>query len=162
MIARSVKPWAALADLAIVMGGSKTAFAQEGAEEKQQSLYDRLGGLAPISVVVSDFIDDLVPDPLLNANPAIDAARTRVPAPYLKYHVTALVCQTTGGPCQYHGRGTQESRVHLNITEQEWGRMVTLFKEVLAKHSVPAKETGELLDIVESTKADIVVSADSN
>jgi len=108
--------------------------------------------------VVSDFIDALVPDTVLNANPAIDAARKRVPAPYLKYHVTALVCQTTGGPCQYHGRGMKESHAHLNITEREWERMVTLFEEVLAKHEVPAKETKELLDIVGSTKADIVVS----
>ncbi len=36
--------------------------------------------------------------------------------------------------------------------------MVTIFKEVLAKHRVPAKETQELLAIVGSTKAEIVVS----
>jgi len=36
--------------------------------------------------------------------------------------------------------------------------MVTLFKGVLAKHTVPTKETQELLDIVGSTKADIVAS----
>ncbi len=99
-----------------------------------------------------------MPDAVLNANPAIAAARTRVPAPYLKYHVTGLVCQTTGGPCQYHGRGMNEAHAHLNITEREWDRMVTIFKEVLAKHKVPAKETQELLDIVGSTKADIVAS----
>ncbi len=52
----------------------------------------------------------------------------------------------------------KESHAHLNITTKEWDRMVVLFKEVLAKHSVPAKETQELLDIVGSTKADIVVS----
>jgi hemoglobin len=46
----------------------------------------------------------------------------------------------------------------MNITEREWDRMVTLFKEVLAKHKVPAQETKELLEIVGSTKADIVVS----
>ncbi len=126
------------------------------ADGQEKSVYDRLGGLAPISVVVSDFIDALMPDSMLNANPAIDAARKRVPAPYLKYHVTALVCQATGGPCQYHGRGMKESHAHLNITEQEWDRMVTIFKEVLAKHDVPAKETQELLDIVGSTKAEIV------
>ncbi len=122
------------------------------------SLYERLGGLAPISVVVNDFIDVLVPDAVLNQNPAIDAARKRVPSPYLKYHVTAMVCQVTGGPCQYHGRGMKESHAHMNITKGEWDRMVTLFKEVLAKHKVPAKETQELLEIVGSTKADIVVS----
>ena len=127
-------------------------------EQEQESLYDRLGGLAPISVVVSDFIDALVPDEMLNANPAIDAARKSVPAPYLKYHVTALVCQATGGPCKYHGREMKEAHGHLNITEQEWDRMVTIFEEVLAKHLVPATETQELLDIVGSTKADIVVS----
>ncbi len=156
MNTRSMNSWATLALIAIVMGGPATAVAQSGAE--QESLYDRLGGLAPISVVVSDFIDVLVPDTILNANPAIDAARKGVPAPYLKYHVTAMVCQATGGPCQYHGRTMKDAHAHLNITEREWNRMVTLFKEVLAKHKVPAKETQELLAIVGSTKADIVVS----
>lgn len=140
------------------LGVAGPVFSQASTTEKAPSLYDRLGGLAPISVVVRDFIDALVPDSVLNANPAIDAARKRVPAPYLTYHVTAMVCQATGGPCQYHGRGMKESHAHLNITEQEWERMVTLFKGVLAKHKVPAKETQELLEIVDSTKADIVVS----
>jgi hemoglobin len=151
-----MKLWSVLAVIALV--AVEMAFAQGGAERKQQSLYDRLGGLAPISVVVSDFIDALMPDAVLNANPEIDAARKRVPAPYLKYHVTALVCQVTGGPCQYHGRDMKESHALLKITEREWDRMVTIFKEVLAKHRVPAKETQELLVIVGSTKAEIVVS----
>lgn len=132
------------------------AFAQPPATPTP-NLYERLGGLMPISVVVSDFIDALVPDPLLNSNPAIDAARQRVPAPYLKYHVTAMVCHATGGPCQYHGRGMVESHAHLNITEKEWDHMIIIFKEVLAKHRVPPKETQELLDIVNSTKGDIVM-----
>ena len=158
MFTRNMNLRATLGFVAILLAGSYMALAQSGAEQKQQSLYDRLGGLAPISVVVSDFIDVLVPDAVLNANPAIDAARKRVPAPYLKYQVTAMVCQATGGPCQYHGRPMKESHAHMNITEQEWDRMVTLFKGVLAKHKVPAKETQELLEIVGSTKADIVVS----
>lgn len=128
----------------------------ESMQPAQTSLYDRLGGLAPITVVVSDFIDALVPDAELNANPAIDAARKRVPAPYLKYHVTAMVCQVTGGPCQYHGRGMKEAHAHLNISASEWDRMVTIFKGVLSKHGVPAQESRELLDIVGTTRADIV------
>jgi len=131
----------------------------QGGATAAPSLYDRLGGLAPISVVVSDFIDALVVDAELNANPAIDAARKRVPAPYLKYHVTALVCQTTGGPCTYHGRAMKESHAHMHITEKEWARMEVVFKQILAKHSVPATETAELLAIVGSTKADIVEPA---
>jgi len=145
--------------LLLVFALHANANAQAPAAPNQPSLYDRLGGLMPISVVVSDFIDALVPDPVLNANPAIDAARKRVPAPYLKYHVTAMVCQVTGGPCQYHGRTMYESHKHLNITESEWDRMITVFKEILAKHKVPPQETQELVAIVESTKGDIVMKS---
>lgn len=156
MSTRNMNLWAALCFVAVLFAGFHPAVAQGGEEQEQKSLYDRLGGLAPISVVVNDFIDALVPDAFLNENPAINAARKRVPAPYLKYHVTAMVCQAAGGPCQYHGRGMKDSHAHLNITEREWDRMVILFKEVLAKHKVPAKESQELLEIVGSTKADIV------
>ena len=158
MFTRNLSLCATLAVVTTLLAGSQVALAQTTENQQQQPLYDRLGGLAPISVVVSDFIDALVPDAVLNANPAIDAARKRVPAPYLKYHVTAMVCQATGGPCQYQGRAMKESHAHLNITEREWDRMVVIFKDVLAAHEVPAQETQQLLDIVGSTKADIVIS----
>jgi hemoglobin len=153
---------AATACITIMLVSVQAAFIPANAQQEKQSLYDRLGGLAPISVVVSDFIDALVPDAVLNANPAIDEARKRVPAPYLKYHVTALVCQTTGGTCQYLGRSLKESHAHLNITEHEWQRMVAILKDVLAKHRVPARETQELLDIIDSTRPDIVTTRSSN
>lgn len=159
MITRSTSLWATFAFVFQVLASPpEAAIAQSGAEREPPPLYERLGGLAPISVMVSDFIDALVPDPVLNSNPAIDAARKRIPPPYLKYHVTALVCQVTGGPCAYHGRAMKDSHAHLNITEREWDRMVTIFKEVLAKHRVPAKETQELIEIVGSTKGEIVTS----
>jgi hemoglobin len=52
----------------------------------------------------------------------------------------------------------KDSHAHLNITEQEWDRMVVIFKEVLAKHQVPGPEQQELLDIIDSTKVDIVTA----
>jgi len=158
MVGRRKKEFLVAVVCAVALAGAQIAFAQGGGKEAQKSLYDRLGGLAPISVVVSDFIDAMVPDAELNKNPDIDAARKSVPAAYLKYHVTAMVCQATGGPCVYQGRSMAESHAHMHITEQEWDRMVTIFRGVLAKHKVPEKETGELLEILGSTKADIVVS----
>ena len=131
---------------------------QGGENLPQKSLFERLGGLMPISVVVSDFIDALVPDELLNRNPAIKEARERVPAPYLKFHVTAMVCQATGGPCQYTGRSMKDSHAHLNITPAVWDRMAAIFKQILDKYKVPEKEQSELLAIVGTTKGDIVVA----
>ena len=52
----------------------------------------------------------------------------------------------------------KETHAALNISPSEWERMVELFKEVLAKHQVPAAEQQELLAIVDSTRGDIVTS----
>jgi len=128
------------------------------AEEKQkQSLYQRLGGVYNIAPVVDEFLEVLYVDDVLNANPRIKEARDRVPKAYLKFHVTSMVCQASGGPEKYTGRGMKESHQHLNITENEWQAMLADFKKVLDKFKVPEQEQKELIAIVESTKKDIVL-----
>jgi hemoglobin len=127
-----------------------------GAQEKQRSLYDRLGGVYSIATVVDDFIERLLVNRTLNANPAINEARARVPKAGLKFQVTALVCEVTGGPCKYTGRAMKESHQHLNITPAEWDAMVADFKMTLDKFKVPQTEQQELIAIVGGTKKDIV------
>ncbi len=43
-----------------------------------KSLYERLGGVYAIATVVDDFIDRIMVDPRLNANPLVDAAHHQV------------------------------------------------------------------------------------
>jgi len=133
-----------------------SAVAVRAAEEKK-SLYDRLGGAYAIATVVDAFIEKLLVNETLNANPAIREARSRVPKAGLKFHVTALVCQVTGGPQMYTGRSMKDAHRHLHITEREWDAMVHDFVEVLDQFKVPKAEQTELLTIVGSTKGDIVV-----
>ncbi len=128
-----------------------------GAADAQTSLYDRLGGLKGITVVVDDFIDSLVVNKTLNRNPAINAGRKSSPAPYLKFQVSQLVCEMTGGPCKYTGAGMKASHAHLNISENEWNVMAAVFKKSLDKFKVPAAEQNALFEIVGKTKSDIVV-----
>jgi len=135
--------------------------ATEGQSKTELSLYDRLGGVYSIATVVDDFIERLLVNDILNANPAIKEARDRVPRAGLKFSVTALVCQVTGGPQQYTGRSMKDSHAHLNITEKEWQAMLADFGATLGKFNVPQKEQGELIAIVESTKKDIVMAAAS-
>jgi hemoglobin len=129
------------------------------AQSQEKSLYDRLGGAYNIAAVVDDFIERLLVNEVLNANPAIKEARERVPKAGLKYRVTALVSQVAGGPEKYAGRSMKEAHAHLHITEAEWQAMVAEFKKSLDKFKVPAPEQKELIAIVESTKKDIVVGA---
>jgi hemoglobin len=129
---------------------------RSAADAVPESLFDRLGGVYGIATVVDDFIERLLVNDILNANPAINEARARVPKAGLKFHVTALVCEVTGGPCKYSGRSMENAHAHLNINEGQWQAMVTDFRNTLDKFKVPAKEQEELIAIVGSTKTDIV------
>lgn len=131
------------------------------AQEPTKSLYERLGGVYAIATVVDDFIERLLVNDVLNANPRIKEARDRVPKAGLKYRVTELVCQVTGGPCKYTGRSMKEAHQHLNIVEKEWQAMVADFRKTLDKFQVPTAEQNELIAIVETVKPEIVVAARS-
>jgi hemoglobin len=126
---------------------------------EKPSLYDRLGGVYSIATVVDDFIDRVMTDPRLNANPFVNEAHHRVPPAGFKYLVTEMVCWATGGPQKYTGRSMAESHSHLKITSEEWQAFLDDFQQTLDKFAVPAIEQGELKAIVDSTRGDIVVDA---
>ena len=126
--------------------------------QTKPSLYERLGGVYSIATVVDDFIDRIMTDPRLNANPLVDAAHHRVPPAGFKYLVTEMVCWATGGPQQYTGRSMADSHSALMITEAEWQAFLDDFQQTLDKFAVPPEEQAELQAIVGSTKESIVVS----
>jgi hemoglobin len=132
---------------------------QKPAAPAKPSLYDRLGGLYPISAVVDDFIDRVYANATLNANPNIAKARSDVRKPGLKVQVANLVCAVTGGPCKYTGKSMKESHAGFHISQKEWDALLVDFRGTLAKFNVPAPEQKELVDIVEGTKPDIVEGA---
>lgn len=125
----------------------------------QPTLYERLGGVYSIATVVDDFIDRIMVDPRLNANPAVEEAHHKVPPAGFKYLVTEMVCWASGGPQRYTGRSMADSHRDLNITPGEWEAFLDDFRQTLDKFNVPAAEQGELRAIVQSTYADIVVGA---
>jgi hemoglobin len=125
--------------------------------QNQPTLYERLGGVYSIATVVDDFIDRVMADSRLNANPAVDEAHHKVPPAGFKYLATEMVCWASGGPQKYTGRSMADSHRHLNITPQEWEAFMDDFQQTLDKFQVPAAEQAELKAIVQSTYGDIVV-----
>lgn len=126
-------------------------------EQNQPSLYERLGGVYSIATVVDDFIDRVMADPRLNANPAVDEAHHKVPPAGFKYLATEMVCWASGGPQRYTGRSMADSHRHLNITPQEWDAFMDDFQQTLDKFKVPLAEQAELRAVVQSTYDDIVI-----
>ena len=124
----------------------------------QLSLYERLGGVYSIAVVVDDLIDRVMSDARLNANPAVNEAHHKVPPAGFKYLVTEMVCWASGGPQKYSGRSMRDSHSHLNITPKEWEAFMDDLQQTLDKFKVPAVEQAELRAIVQSTYGDIVMT----
>ena len=141
--------------------GAHSIGSQEGAvvAAETQSLYERLGGVYAIAVVVDHFIDRIMVDPRLNANPRVDEAHHRVSAQGFKYYLTEQVCWAAGGPQTYSGRTMLDAHRELLISGAEWDAFVDDFHQTLAKFGVPERERGELDAIVESTKDDIVTTS---
>ena len=127
------------------------------ATQDPPSLYERLGGVYSIATVIDDFIDRIIVDPRLNANPRVDEAHHRVPSAGFKYLVTEMVCWATGGPQKYTGRSMKESHKDLMITPAEWEAFLDDLQQTLDKFAVAQAEQAELKAIVNSTRADIVV-----
>ena len=126
-------------------------------EQDNLSLYDRLGGIYNIATVIDDFIDRIMVDERLNANPRVDEAHHRVSPPGFKYLVTEMLCDAGGGPQTYSGRTMGDSHRHLMITEEEWEAFMDDLQQTLDKFEVPQPEQDEVKAIVESTKEAIVV-----
>jgi hemoglobin len=131
-------------------------------EAQQTSFYERLGGIYVIATAVDDFIDRIMVDDRLNANPRVDEAHHRVSPPGFKYLVTEQVGEASGGPQRYTGRSMEDSHRDVLITEGEWEAFIDDFNQTLDKFEVPQQERSELLAIIQSTRDAIVVGPASS
>lgn len=133
-------------------------FSIAASKAQEPSLYSRLGGVYSIAAVIDDFVDKLLSDPIVTANQNVISAMNRINKPGLKYLLTEMICEATGGPQKYTGRKMKEAHQGLNISETEWQATVKDLISSLNKFNVPEKEQTELLAIVASTKSDIVAA----
>jgi hemoglobin len=123
----------------------------EKAESKAgASLYDRLGGVNAIKVVVDDFVGFVGADTRINGR----FAKTDIPK--LKERLVEQICQGTGGPCTYKGKDMVATHKGMNIADNEFGALVEDLLKALDKNKVPAKEKEELLGILGPMKPAIV------
>lgn len=127
-------------------------------DPNKPSLYERLGGAYKIAILVDDFVDRIMGDPRLEANPRVKEANEHISKPGFKYIITEMTCWATGGPQKYAGREMGESHRHLMITEDEWRSFMDDFQQALDACRVHAREQQELVALLESSKTAIVVS----
>jgi hemoglobin len=122
----------------------------------EQSLYERIGGVNAISMVVDRFSDEVVKNPKLNVNPALKAWNQSGKLPGLKFMRTLWLCQASGGPFQYTGKDMHEAHKDLHITSGEFDEVGAEIARALDHFNVPEREKQEVLAAIVARKSEVV------
>ena len=112
-------------------------------------LYTRIGGLAKLADVGERFAPLLAGDETLKANEPFKLALAGVPLPELRFQVTAVLCQLTGGPERYTGVPIPELMRRLNPSDKEAKAALAELKKAVEQSKLPAAEGQELIVLAE-------------
>jgi len=122
----------------------------------EQSLYERIGGVNAITMVVDRFSDEVVKNPKLNVNPALKEWNQSGKLPGQKFMRTLWLCQAAGGPFQYTGKDLHEAHKELHITSEESDEFGAEIARSLAHSRVPEREKQEVLAAIVARKTEVV------
>jgi len=119
----------------------------------EQTLYERLGGYDAISAVVNNLLPRLTSDSRLGrfwehrGEDGIDRE---------KQLLIDYLCSNAGGPLLYTGRDNKTSHRGMGINESDWANFIGHLSATLEQFQVPQQEQNDVMDFIESTRADIV------
>ncbi|MCE2517484.1 MAG: group 1 truncated hemoglobin [Alphaproteobacteria bacterium] len=116
------------------------------------SLFEKYGGFATISKIVSELYDELERDP--------------VTAPYFEHsnirdlmdHQVKFLSQVLGGPEQYTGMAMNAAHTGLQVTEAAFNKVAGTVQELLEDNGVEEEDVDHIVGLLGSLKDDIVTS----
>jgi hemoglobin len=121
-----------------------------------QTLYARLGGYDAIAAVANELVSRLRADTLLGrfwANRGDDGIQREIQL------LIDFLCHSAGGPLLYTGRDMKISHKGMQISETDWSALMLHLNATLDHFQVPATEKEAVIGFVQSTKSDVVETA---
>lgn len=120
------------------------------------TLWERLGGEPAVRKVVHDFAETAAADPQVNVTRDGKFKLDEASVQSLENHLVDFVSKVAGGPLSYTGKNMKDAHKGMGITNSEYDAAVKHLKNALSKNGVKAKESAELVKLVESVRKDIV------
>ncbi|MEP5570034.1 MAG: group 1 truncated hemoglobin [Halioglobus sp.] len=116
-----------------------------------ESLYERLGGTDGITNIANDLVDTHMQNPRISPRYAnSDLAK-------VKNGAATFFITGTGGPSVYEGKDMLATHKGMNIDAEEFIAVLDDALQALEKNGVGQREKEEVLYILYSMKADIVL-----
>jgi hemoglobin len=135
--------------------------------KKTKTLYDRLGGIFGISLVVNHFSDALIENPLVGRDSPNKQLKTwsrnkldRLPG--LKWLRTLWLADLAGGPYKFvptkPGKcpfGLEKAHSTFKISSEEFDEVARELANSLDHFKIPEKEKGEVLSVFAAHKLEV-------
>ncbi|MEO8128550.1 MAG: group 1 truncated hemoglobin [Bryobacteraceae bacterium] len=121
---------------------------------RTETLFVRLGGMPAVHAVVDDLWPRIVNDVRINKWFAEAAADPERAAAY-RSKLASLLCQATGGPCQYSG-DMVAAHAGRGITPEAFAAMASDIEATLEHLKVNAREKSEALALLGTLKPAVV------
>lgn len=116
-----------------------------------QSLFDRYGGFAQVSRIVSSFYDRVLESSVLAPYfEKIDMRR-------LIDHQTKFIAALMGGPVSYSNEHLERVHAHLHVTDEAFNEAVALLRETFEDFDLDESDIGTLTNEIVSRKNFIVI-----
>jgi hemoglobin len=126
--------------------------APQKAPAASQSLFERLGGQEGLEAVVDALLVNI------GADSRIKHYFNNLNQIRFKANNVAFLCEKTGGPCSYTGGEIKKVHKSLQVTSEDFDAMMEDIGKTLDEKGVAEADKKELMDIMASSKADIVSS----
>jgi hemoglobin len=117
------------------------------------TLYGRLGGRDGIDAFVATFVANVGKDQRIQLRFLFTDLDS------LRGHLSAQICEASGGPCKYTGKPMKSAHTGMHIRDAEFDAMAEDLVAALKAHGIAPREQKELLAVIGSLRPDVVESA---
>jgi hemoglobin len=114
------------------------------------TLYQRLGGRDVIDAFVATFVTNVGKDPRIQLRFLFTDLDS------LRGHLSAQICEVSGGPCKYTGKPMKSGHTGMHVRDGEFDAMAEDLAAALKTHGIGPAEQKELLAAIGSLRPDIV------
>jgi hemoglobin len=121
-----------------------------------EKLWTRLGGETRVKKVVDNFITLVILDPNVDFTRGGKFKFTQVEEDALKAKLVAFISSASDGPIPYTGKSMAEAHKGMNITAEQFDRLLVSLRVALQNNKIADADIEELMKKVEATRGDIV------
>lgn len=119
------------------------------------TLFQKYGGTATVSRLVTDFYREVL------ARPHLKAHFDGVPLPKLIQHQVRFISGVLGQvPSAYNGRSMAEAHGRLNISAQDFAEVAQIFSDTLSKAGMDPADLQKVMSDVAALQHDVVATRD--